>query len=225
MDLYHKHGAEAIFFVRVPWPSLAGGQKRGRMKLICPSTNWKNPIEIDSSFLPVLKEVAKRLNLAFNHNATQGKVYLGSEQKSLVAHFVSRLKTHTVANIIDGVLMLDGREYKACSGAPGAQIYGQYFSPGAPIPPGDYEIDLAGYYLDTPGIEGIYYHIVPDPIYSADGSKKRTEIGLHRDSGSPGTAGCIGVVGADFDRLDLVLKKLAKTQKRLALKVSYICQD
>ena len=195
------------------------------MKLICPSTNWKQPIDIDSSCLPVLKEIARRLNLAFNHNSAQDKVYLGDEQKSLVAHFVSRLKSHSVANVIDGVLMLDGKEYKACSGAPGAQIYGQYFSPGAPIPPGEYEIDLAGYYLSTPGIEGYYYHIVPDPIYSADGKKMRTEIGLHRDAGSPGTAGCIGVVGADFDKLDATLKKLAKTQKRLPLKVSYICQD
>lgn len=195
------------------------------MKLICPSDNWKEPLEIDNNCLPVLKEVARRLNLAFNHNAAQGKVYLGSEKKELIAHFVCRLKSYSVGNIIDGVLMLDGQEYKACSGAPGAQVYGQYFSKGAPIPPGEYEIDLAGYYCETLGIEGRYYHILPDPIWNDDKSKKRTEIGLHRDAGYPGTSGCIGVVGQDFDRLDAVLKKLAQTQKRLPLKVSYICQD
>lgn len=194
------------------------------MKLICPSDNWKAPIEISESFLPILKEIAKRLNLAFNHSSAQGKVYLGGEKK-LIANFVCRLKKQAVNSITDGVLVLDGKEYKACSGSPGAQIYGQYFSKGAPIPPGDYEIDLAGYYCDTPGIEGRYYHILPDPIWSADKTKNRTEIGLHRDAGYPGTSGCIGIVGQDFDKLDTVLKKLAKTQKRLPLKVCYICQD
>ena len=195
------------------------------MKLICPYDNWREPIEIDGKCLQVLKEVARRLNLAFNYNTAQGKVYMGAEQKELTAHFVCRLKTHAVSNIIDGVLMLDGKEYKACSGSPGAQVYGQYFSKGAPIPPGEYEIDLAGYYCDTIGIEGRYYHILPDPIWNADKTKKRTEIGLHRDAGYPGTAGCIGVVGQDFDKLDSVLKKLAQTQKRLPLKVSYICDN
>ena len=194
------------------------------MKLICPSDNWQEPIDINESFLPVLRKVAKRLNLAFNYNAAQDKVYLGSK-KELIANFVCRLKKQAVNNIIDGVLILDGKEYKACSGAPGAQIYGQYFTKGAPIPPGDYEIDLAGYYCETPGIEGRYYHILPDPIWSADKTKKRTEIGLHRDAGYPGTSGCIGIVGQDFDKLDAVFKKLAQTQKRLTLKVSYICQD
>lgn len=193
------------------------------MKLICPSDNWREPIEIDSKCMQVLKEVARRLNLAFNYN-TQDKVYLG-KQKELIAHFVCRLRKHAINSIIDGVLMLDGKEYKACSGSVGAQIYGQYFSKGAPIPPGDYEIDLNGYFCETTGIEGRYYHILPDPIYSADKTKSRTEIGLHRDAGYPGTAGCIGVIGTDFDKLDSALKRLAQTQKRLPLKVSYICDN
>lgn len=195
------------------------------MKLICPSDNWKEPIEIDDKEANLLQETAKRLGLPFNYNKAQNKLYLGKKQAVLAAEFVCRFSKNAVSTIIDGVLMLGGQEYKACSGAPGCQVYGQYFSKGAPIPPGDYEIDLDGYYCSTTGIEGRFYHILPDPIWNADKTKKRTEIGLHRDAGSPGTAGCIGIVGDDFSKLDAVLRALYLSQKTLPLKVRYLCRD
>lgn len=196
------------------------------MKLICPPKNWREPIEIDAEQLHLVNDIAKRLHLTINVNDKQNKVYLGMPAtEPIKAVFTARLPRHADTSIIDGVLMLDGRQYKACSGAPGCQVYGIYFGRGTPIPPGVYDIDLAGYYCATPGIEGRYYHILPDPIYSADKTKKRTEIGLHREAGDPGTAGCIGIVGKDFDALDAVLRKLFVQQKTLRLEVSYLCRD
>lgn len=196
------------------------------MKLICPTDNWQHPINIEEKDVNILQEIAKRLNLSFNYHKAQGKVYLGpTAQKELKAYFTSRLSKIAQNDIIDGVLVLGDKQYKACSGSPGCQIYGQYFSKGAPIPPGSYEIDLAGYYCDTPGIDGRYYHILPDPIWNSDKTKKRTEIGLHRDAGYPGTSGCVGIVGQDFDKLDSVLQTLAAKQKTLPLEVNYLCQD
>lgn len=222
------------------------------MLLICPPKNWQNPLPIEESALPLLQELAQRLGLAYNYQPTQGKVYFGpaeevdaaepalseptpeatpeevaaqAEPQKLAAYFITRLPSSPESSIVDGVVMLQGRQYKACSGAIGAQVYGQYFCKGAPIPPGSYELDLNSYYCATPGIEGTFYHILPDPIWSEDGSKKRTEIGLHRDAGVAGTAGCIGVVGADFYALDEELQHIAHTQKTLPLEVSYLCRD
>lgn len=200
------------------------------MRLICPPKDWRNPVEIPdvhaTAVIAVLKEVAKRLDLAVNYDATTNKLYFGPAEQQHKLVFVAKLPLKAQANIIDGVIMLDGKEHKACSGAPGCQVLGQYFRPGAPIPPGSYELDLASYYCDTPGIEGQFYHILPDPIVAKDGSgKQRSEIGLHRDAGAVGTAGCIGVVGSDFGALHAALSKLAQERPTLPLEVSYLCRD
>ena len=194
-------------------------------KLICPTRNWREPIEISENNVPVLQKVAQRLDLAFNYDKERDKVYIGPHEKDLKAYFVMRLPKKAQPRIIDGVFILNGREFKATSGAPGRQVYERYFDQCAPIPPGSYEIDLQSYFVATQGIEGQFYHILPDPIYAPDGKGRRTEIGLHRDAGAAGTAGCIGVVGRDFNALHGVLSQLLKKQKRLPLEVSYLCQD
>lgn len=194
-------------------------------RIICPTNNWREPIEASEDVVPILKEVAKRVDFAFNHDKARDKVYFGPHEKDLKAYFVLRLPKKAKPNIIDGVFILNGREFKATSGAPGRQVYGRYFDQCAPIPPGSYEIDLQSYFCATKGIEGQFYHILPDPIYAPNGKGRRTEIGLHRDAGAVGTAGCIGVVGLDFDALHVVLRQLLKKQKRLPLEVSYLCQD
>lgn len=77
----------------------------------------------------------------------------------------------------------------ATSGASGYQYPGAHTVRGRGcIPPGNHwKISTHGYHLDTKGIEGMFYHITPDPYAG------RSEIGLHRDANVPGSAGCIVV--------------------------------
>ena len=178
--------------------------------------------------LPLLKAIAAALGYTYNCNGAQGKVYIRApkaEEAAPVAYFCMTLPKSPVQRIIDGVIMLDGKMYKACSGLAGYQQHGKYFDRYCPIPPGNYEIDLASYWCDTKGIEGYYYHILPDPIVDPATGKKRSEIGLHKDNGAPGTAGCIGAVNADWDKLDEALQSLRLKYKKIRLAVSYKCQD
>jgi len=75
--------------------------------------------------------------------------------------------------------------------------------------------------LATPGIEGMFYHITPDP----DPDTGRSEFGLHRDSNVaiyPGSAGCIVVKTSDFnDKIRPFLDGLRETQSFISLSVFY----
>ncbi|MBQ7569138.1 hypothetical protein IJT17_10110 [bacterium] len=211
------------------------------MKLICPPEDWKNYREISYEESDLVDWIVKKLGLSANYDAKNLKYYLGlpsdakqpaaAQAKSSadnVLRFTVRLPKQATSAIVDGVIMINGQMFKACSGCAGSQVYGSYWITGrSPIPPGrDYKVDLKWSYSDLAGIAGRYYHILPDPIERGDGSGlRRTEIGLHQDNGVPGTSGCIGVVGSDWSRLCVVLDELAKFSRYLKLEVSYLCQD
>lgn len=209
------------------------------IKLICPPDNWKNPRLISVSERSTLHWLCQQLGLAYKHDSSGGKVYVGlsKEQKAAAAapakaedstlRFTMRLPKSSADAIIDGVITLNGKMYKACSGCPGHQIFGSYWTVArSPIPPGQgYKVDLQWTYSDLAGINGRYYHILPDPIVDSATGRQRTEIGLHQDNGAPGTSGCIGVVGSDWSRLCNALDELAKFNRYLQLEVEYLCQD
>lgn len=58
-----------------------------------------------------------------------------------------------------------------------------------PIPAGEYQVSNEPYWLETRGVEGLFYHITPDPVGSGD--RVRGELGLHFDANVPGSSGCI----------------------------------
>ena len=207
------------------------------MKLICPPENWQEARDICKSEAALIDWLVKKLDLKAKYDAKTDKYYLGapSEQDGSKAgasgddilRFTMRLPKRPTASIIDGVITLNGKMYKACSGCVGGQVYDDYWTVGAsPIPPGKgYQIDLRWSWSELTGIAGRYYHILPDPIVRADGTAKRTEIGLHQDNGVPGTAGCIGIVNSDWSRLCDALDELAKFNRYLKLEVAYLCRD
>jgi hypothetical protein len=49
-----------------------------------------------------------------------------------------------------------------------------------PIPEGEYKIPTEPYWLDTRGVEGLFFHITPDPVGS--GNRIRSELGIHWDA-------------------------------------------
>lgn len=89
-----------------------------------------------------------------------------------------------------------------------------------PIPEGEYWIPTIGYVSNLPGINGLFFHIQPDPV-SALG--KRSELGIHHDANVPGTAGCIGIIRhASFERFCDRLEELnERGVKKLPLTVKY----
>jgi len=128
--------------------------------------------------------------------------------------------------LIHGNLQLiypDGKaiDYVATSGCANWQRPGDEWVRGkGPIPAGEYQIPTDGYWLETRGVEGLFFHITPDPVVSDKGI--RAELGIHFDANVPGTSGCIGVI-REFgwrrlcDRLasiaDLGIKSLPLTVK------------
>jgi hypothetical protein len=50
-------------------------------RLIAPAEDWSQPLEIDESVLPVLAEVARRLELRITRDDGQKKLYLGLPQE------------------------------------------------------------------------------------------------------------------------------------------------
>lgn len=87
------------------------------------------------------------------------------------------------------------RREPATSGIPGYQTDAHFWTRGAgPVPPvpGQYIRFSHGYHLNTKGIEGWFFPMLPDPIMR-NGSVGRAEIGLHRDANVAGTAGCLGL--------------------------------
>ena len=130
-------------------------------------------------------------------------------------------------NLITGTLKLiypDGQEinYLATSGLPDYQRQGDEWIRGkGPIPKGDYEIPTEPYWLNTRGVEGLFFHITPDPVGSGD--RLRSELGVHFDANVPGTSGCIGLINWEgwngFCRRMATIASLRV--KSLPLKVKY----
>lgn len=129
--------------------------------------------------------------------------------------------------LITGNLALDYGDgniinYLATSGAPGRQHKDWTWKQGGygPLPEGEYWIPSIGYFSSTPGIQGMFFHIQPDPISPAG---RRSELGIHWDARSPGTAGCIGILRqASFERFCDRLEELNESGcKRIPLLVRY----
>jgi hypothetical protein len=118
----------------------------------------------------------------------------------------------------------DGKEFlsvKATSGLAGYQYPGAHSLKGKGcLPPGDdWKISTKGYYLATKGVEGMFYHITPDPHPGT----RRGEFGLHRDANVPGSAGCIVVAEAAVftKKIQPFLAELAHQQDFVSLRVNY----
>ncbi|HEY9812578.1 MAG TPA: hypothetical protein V6D31_03435 [Candidatus Sericytochromatia bacterium] len=130
-------------------------------------------------------------------------------------------------NLITGSLKLtypDGQEidYLATSGLPDYQRPGdQWVRAKGPIPEGDYEIPTEPYWLNTRGVEGLFFHITPDPV--GFGDRIRSELGVHFDSNVPGTSGCIGLINfSGWDGFCRRMRNIASTGvKKIPLKVKY----
>lgn len=111
----------------------------------------------------------------------------------------------------------------ASSGAPGYQYRGAEKIRGRGLIPESrmWHINTRGYWLDTRGIEGMFYHITPDP-FRGDGFV-RAELGLHRDANVPGSAGCIVVRDSKIfnNRVVPFLAGLSREQQSINLAVEY----
>jgi hypothetical protein len=84
-------------------------------------------------------------------------------------------------------------DYLATSGIPNWQrLEDQWSRAKGPIPQGEYEIPTNPYWVETRGVEGLFFHITPDPVGSGD--RVRSELGIHYDANVPGTSGCIGLI-------------------------------
>jgi hypothetical protein len=109
----------------------------------------------------------------------------------------------------------------ATSGQPGYQYENAHTEVGLGcIPPGSgWEISTNGYHLDIDGVNGMFYHITPDPRYG------RSEFGLHRDANAtrwPGSAGCIVVKTTDFNgKVRPLIEGLKERQPSIPLTVNY----
>jgi hypothetical protein len=101
-------------------------------------------------------------------------------------------------SLITGSLKLiysDGQviDYLATSGLPDYQRPDDQWVRGkGPIPAGIYEIPTESYWLNTRGVEGLFFHITPDPV--GFGDRIRSELGIHWDANVPGTSGCVGLI-------------------------------
>lgn len=111
------------------------------------------------------------------------------------------------------------KEVPCTSGAPGYQTIDHIWTRGAgPCPPvAKQSIRFSsGYHLNTKGIEGWAFPMLPDPIMR-NGQVGRAEIMLHRDANVPGTAGCLGVLlsKAKYDEFVLWARKLGDLPLRI----------
>jgi hypothetical protein len=131
-------------------------------------------------------------------------------------------------SLIKGSLKLiypDGEaiDYLATSGLPDYQRPGDQWVRGkGPIPEGDeYEIPTEPYWLETRGVEGLFFHITPDPV--GFGDRVRSELGVHWDANLPGTSGCIGLI--DWEGWQGFCRRMRNIAsqgiERLSLKVKY----
>lgn len=110
---------------------------------------------------------------------------------------------------------------KATSGLAGYQYPGAHkFKGKGCLPPrADWKIATNGYYSATRGVEGMFYHITPDP----DPDTGRSEFGLHRDANLPGSAGCIVVADSTVftKKVQPLLAELSRQQDFIPLVMNY----
>jgi len=91
-----------------------------------------------------------------------------------------------------------------------------------PIPEGDeYEIPTQLYWLNTRGVEDLFFHITPDPV--GFGDRIRSELGIHWDANVPGTSGCVGLI--NWEGWEGFCRRIANIAslgvKKIPLKVEY----
>jgi hypothetical protein len=113
-------------------------------------------------------------------------------------HLIFTMPLGKSQNLITGSLKLvypDGQtiDYLATSGLPDWQRPGDQWARGkGPIPEGNYEIPTEPYFVESRGVEGLFFHVTPDPVGSGD--RIRSELGVHFDANVPGTSGCVGLI-------------------------------
>jgi hypothetical protein len=134
----------------------------------------------------------------------------------------------TSQKLILGSLQLiypDGQviNYLATSGLPDYQRpTDQWVRGKGPIPAGEeYQIPTQAYWVETRGVEGLFFHITPDPVGSGD--RIRSELGIHFDANVPGTSGCIGIITSEgWDGFCRRMRNIAALGiESLPLKVQY----
>jgi len=113
-------------------------------------------------------------------------------------------------------------DYLATSGLPDWQRQTDQWARGkGSIPAGEYQIPTEPYWLDTRGVEGLFFHITPEP--TGWGDRIRSELGIHWDANVPGTSGCVGLI--NWEGWDDFCRRMAKIAslgvKSLPLKVQY----
>jgi len=73
---------------------------------------------------------------------------------------------------------------------------------------------------DVKGVEGMFYHITPDPVKV--GSVERSEFGIHFDANVPGSAGCIVLRDkSEWTRFKAFMKAYNKDYSHISLIVKY----
>ena len=141
-----------------------------------------------------------------------------------IVNAVFTLKQARSSQLINGSLTFfeDGKEILkvvATSGIGGFQYAGAHTirGKGCLPPANDWKISTSGYNLTTPGVEGMFYHITPDP------RPPRSELGLHRDAHVPGSSGCIVVRDSNTFNTQVVplIKRLKDKQSQIPLSVVY----
>ncbi|MFM7440375.1 MAG: hypothetical protein ACKO2V_17555 [Snowella sp.] len=137
---------------------------------------------------------------------------------------VFTLKQARSSQLINGSLTFsrDGQEVLkvvASSGSAGYQYAGAHTirGKGCLPPASDWKISTSGYKLATRGVEGMFYHITPDPRFG------RSELGLHRDANVPGSAGCVVVRDSNTFNTKVVpfVDGLKNKQSQITLSVIY----
>ncbi|NET15302.1 MAG: hypothetical protein F6K08_21940 [Okeania sp. SIO1H6] len=159
-------------------------------------------------------------------------------KESLPASAIFKLSRAQTWNLIQGSLsVLDNNgetifEAIATSGQPGYQSADYHWRRAKGCIPsedmisnGPIRISTHGYYTSTIGIEGMFFHILPDPFYGKNGGI-RSEFGVHLDANfsySPGSAGCIVLrYENDFDIfIDLMAKAKQAGRKEIPLAIVY----
>jgi hypothetical protein len=128
------------------------------------------------------------------------------------------------SQLINGSLTFsrDGQEelkVVATSGIAGFQYAGAHTirGKGCLPPASDWKISTSGYKLATKGVEGMFYHIMPDPRFG------RGELGLYRDANVPGSSGCIVVRDSNTfnDKVVPFVNSLKTKQSQIPLSVVY----
>jgi hypothetical protein len=116
--------------------------------------------------------------------------------------------------------------FVATSGQPGYQHPKHYRTRGKGLCPPYKKLFIVtqGYPLNTLGIEGMFFPIVPDPIPGYG----RSEIGIHKDANVPGSSGCI-VVRSEVSFEDKIVPLLLEANRigrdRIPLEIDYRIEE